>query len=315
VALQKSINTVYYAVGSDPRVGPARVVDMAHAMGVDHIWGTDGTRYDLNDKGDGKTTWTGSQVAPSRISPEVAIGQFGITVQDNAAGIATIAAGGYHYQTHFVMSVSKGSQVAYKEVFKRTDLTSTMHLTPAEIADEAWAMSTVMDNSNGKNKLAGGRQAGAKSGTWEMCSGGGTCKQEWSGQTRDAWWAGFTPKQLATVVHISSARPNENPVAAYYQGNNKKESVMYGITLPGDVWKAYMNKALAGKPKNSMPEPTHANDGQGGEFQPTQDAPQGNPDATTPPGPGNTLPPSPCVPPNCPATLPPTPTPTKGHGG
>ena len=320
-ALKLSTNTVYYAVGLAAH--PDKVIDMAHAMGIQHLWNdVEGKRFDLSDQGDGRATWTGAQVYPNHISPEVAIGQYGITVQDNAAGVATIAAGGVHFDTHFVQGVIRGGQTVYKEVFRRTILaqSAATPLTAPEVDDETWAMSTVIENAGGKNKLAGGRPAASKTGTWEACAIKSQCPpnhQDWVGKNRDAWYAGFTP-DLATVVHIGSTDVN-NEIIGYYQGGSKKESNMFGINLPGDIWKKFMDSVLTGKPKTKLREAPHVGDADRGDpLAPSQPPPSptsdnGNGNGND--GPGN--PPPPCTLPNClPSPSGPVfPSPSKRGGG
>src|SRR5207253_2089690 len=127
-------------------------------------------------------------------------------------------------------------------------------------ADETWAMSTVIENSGGKNKLAGGRPGASKTGTWEACAQRNQCPDhpDWVGKNRDAWYAGFTP-QLATVVHIGSTDP-KNVTIGYYQGGSKKESNMFGINLPGDIWKKFMDSVLNGQPKKGFPDAPRVGD-------------------------------------------------------
>ncbi|TMM40161.1 MAG: penicillin-binding protein [Actinobacteria bacterium] len=306
-ALKLSTNTVYYAVGLAAH--PDKVIDMAHAMGIQHLWNdVEGKRYDLSDQGDGTTTWTGPQLFPSHISPEVAIGQYGITVQDNATGVATIANGGVHVDTHFVEKVTRGGQTVYAEAFPTTKLASTVGLTQPEIADETWAMSTVIENSGGKNKLAGGRPGASKTGTWEACAQRNQCPDhpDWVGKNRDAWYAGFTP-QLATVVHIGSTDP-KNVTIGYYQGGSKKESNMFGINLPGDIWKKFMDSVLNGQPKKGFPDAPRVGDTDKGDpLAPSPPPPSNPPDGNgNQDGNGNgNLPP--CTPPNVPPACIPTP--------
>jgi membrane peptidoglycan carboxypeptidase len=296
-ALKLSTNTVYYGVGV--KVGPDKVIDMAHAMGIQHVWDGNDKRYDLSDKGDGQTTWSGAQLFPTHISPEVAIGQYGITVMDNAAGVATIANGGVHFETHFVQSVSRGGQPVYNEVTKLTNLSQSMHLSRDQMADEQWAMSTVIENSGGVNKL-NGRPAASKTGTWEVCATTNGCPKQYVNQTRDAWYAGFTP-DLATVVHIGSNDPN-NPVAAYYNSGSKKENVMFGINTPGQVWKKFMDTVLKNKDKTKLLQAKHVAGTREGEGQsPEPQQPSNPPDGGNGNGGGNG---QPCVPPNCQPTDP-----------
>jgi membrane peptidoglycan carboxypeptidase len=286
-ALQVSTNVVFYGVGL--KVGPDKVIDTAHAMGVNHIWGNkldpatglptgEYQRYDL-DK------YKGKDLFPHIISPEVAIGQYGITVQDNAAGVATLAAGGVHFATHFVDYVEKGSKIVYHARTSRTLMSDAIGLTSEQVDDATWAMSTVIDNGLAKNKLAGGRRAASKTGTWQLCDAS-TCKsmcqaasckgRDHSAENRDAWYSGFTPHQLATVVHIGSKDPKDQSVS-YFEGKTEKN--MNGANTPGDIWKKFMDTVLAGKPKNPLRSPKHVGRVDGGNAA--------SPQPSAPPDPGN----------------------------
>jgi membrane peptidoglycan carboxypeptidase len=317
-ALQVSTNTVFYGVGQ--QVGPANVIDMMHKMGVDHIWApvidqatgaSRDQRYDL-DK------YAGKDLYPSRLGGEVAIGQYGITVQDNATGMATLAAGGVHTHTHFVDYVMKGTQVVYKARTQQTTA-AQIGLTKAEVDDATWAMSTVIDNGLPKNRLAGGRQAASKTGTWEWCNTAATCKQVCHAPTckgktsanSDAWYAGFTP-QLATVVHIGSKDPNDRSIGYYTSPGH--EANMNGANTPGDIWKKFMDTVLAGKPKVALPQPKHVGRVDGGNAAspvPSDSPTDGNGNGGNP-GDGQ-----PCPQPQVCVTLPPTPdvSPSRKHNG
>jgi membrane peptidoglycan carboxypeptidase len=320
-ALQVSTNTVFYGVGQ--KVGPDNVIDMMHKMGVDHIWApvidastgaAHDQRYDL-DK------YAGKDLFPSKLGGEVAIGQYGITVEDNATGMATLAAGGVHTQTHFVDYVMKGSQVVYKARTKQATA-AQLGLTKAEVDDATWAMSTVIDKGLPKNRLSGGRQAASKTGTWEWCNSASTCKQVCHAPTckgktsanSDAWYAGFTP-QVATVVHIGSKDPSDRSVAYYASPGH--EANMNGANTPGDIWKKFMDTVLNGKPKVALPQPKHVGRVDGGNAASPQPSdpptdPNGNGGGDNPPGNGQ-----PCQQPPICVTLPPSPdpSPSRKHGG
>jgi membrane peptidoglycan carboxypeptidase len=322
-ALQVSTNTVFYGVGLS--VGPDKVIDTAHAMGVNNMWGNvldqktglptgEYQRYDLNK-------YKGKDLFPHMISPEVAIGQYGITVMDNAAGIATLAAGGVHYTTHFVDYVMDGSAVVYKARTSRVLMSEAIGLTREEVDDATWAMSTVIDNGLPKNKLSGGRRAASKTGTWQLCDPS-TCKnyckaasckgRDHSAENRDAWYAGFVP-QLATVVHIGSKDPNDMSVS-YLEGKTEKN--MNGANTPGDIWKKFMDTVLAGKPKLPLPSAKHVGRVDAGNAQspppvePSQDPGNGQGGGGKPGGGPCPVPVDPCP------TVAPTPgiTPTKRRG-
>src|ERR1041384_7609775 len=114
------MNTVYYAVGE--KVGPAKVLDVAHAMGINYMWANDPTKP-TGDRVELTGAHPGEDDVPSKFSNELAIGQFPIPVQDQATGVAAIAGGGIAVKAHFVMKVLRGAQVVYQEQLKQTSLT------------------------------------------------------------------------------------------------------------------------------------------------------------------------------------------------
>jgi membrane peptidoglycan carboxypeptidase len=203
-------------------------------------------------------------------------------------------------------------------------MSEAIGLTREEVDDATWAMSTVIDNGMAKNKLAGGRRAASKTGTWQLCDPS-TCKQfcqaasckgrDHSAENRDAWYAGFTPHQLATVVHVGSKDPKDQSVS-YYEGKTEKN--MNGANTPGDIWKKFMDTVLAGKPKMPLPSPKHVGRVDGGNAaspEPSSAPP------TDPNNPGNGGDPgnggSPCPYPGgiCPTLIPTVPPTRKGGGG
>ena len=76
--------------------------------------------------------------------------------------------------------------------------------------------------------LAGGRTAAAKTGTNQL------------GETRDnrdAWTVGYTPS-LSAAVWVGTDK--SDPI------RTRTGKVVYGATLPGPIWQAFMNAALKG---------------------------------------------------------------------
>ncbi|WP_345631845.1 transglycosylase domain-containing protein [Rugosimonospora acidiphila] len=240
-ALQQSMNTVFYGVGEV--VGAANIINMAKAMGIQHLWapvnGAD-QRFDL-------ANYTGAQISPRYFANEVSIGQYGTTVLDNADGVATLAARGIQAPAHFVDKVFQGSNLVYEAALRQTNVTNTAHLTSQEIDDETWAMSTVIDKGLSKNKLDNDRPAAAKTGTWQYAD---------TSANQDAWYAGFVP-QLATVVHIGSRDPKQMKIQ--YRDSNGLHNIN-GADLPGTLWKTYMDKALKGSPVEALPSAKHVGD-------------------------------------------------------
>jgi membrane peptidoglycan carboxypeptidase len=287
-ALALSLNTVYFAVGKT--VGPANVIDMAKAMGIRHIWDLDNKRWDL-------TQYAGKDLFGPHIGYNVSIGGFGITTLDNADGVATVAARGVQADAHFVVEVDQGAKVVWREVIKQNKITETTGISQQALDDEAWAMQTVNQTGLAKNHLANNRPVGAKTGTWELHN---------TKDNSQAWYVGFTPGQLAVAVNISSRDPKN---LAIRYANGKTTSVMNGTNTPGDIWKKFMDKVLAGQPVKQMPPAKHVGDTTAGNAQSPQ--PSAPADQGGQGGGGNGGGFNPCqIPALCA-----TPTPTKGvHG-
>lgn len=261
-ALQMSLNTVYYAVGV--KVGPDKVIDMAHAMGIDYMWTNDGERVQLTG------TNPGEKLYPHPFSAEVAIGQFGVTVQDQAAGMASIANGKVANQEHFVLKVQRGAQVIYQESTKQTKL-SDYGITPEMMNDEQWATGQVLDPGGTAEgtSLAGGRKAGGKTGTWQYKD---------TSDNAHAWFVGFTPDQLATAVWVGN-KGNEGPIKL---ANHK---AIYGATVPGPIFKAFMDAALKNSPKIDFPKKLGIGDPNAGDAA-SPAPPSAPPSQSTNPFPG-----------------------------
>jgi membrane peptidoglycan carboxypeptidase len=217
------MNTVFYAVGE--RVKPENVVNMAHAMGINHIWDNDRNRYDF----DPANLNVGADVAPSHVSTEVAIGQFPITVVDHANGVATIAAGGVYRPAHFVKSV-EGNGIKYTAPLVAKPLADEGVLTTQQSADLRYAMEQVMAPDAGNNYVnlrPNGFDTGGKSGTWELPN---------STHNGDAWFVGFTPK-LATAVWVGN---KDKPEAIY----TKAGKDIAGANIPGNLFEKVMQAGL-----------------------------------------------------------------------
>lgn len=232
--LQQSMNTVFFAVGE--KVGAAKVLDVAHAMGINNLWANDKTKL-TGDRIALTGSHPGADLVPSKFSTELSIGQFSTTVLDNATGVATIAAGGVAAQSHFVLRVTRGAQTVYQEQIKQNSL-SSIGITPEMINDEQWSMRQVLDANAGNGDkgvmLGGGREAGGKTGTWQLGND--------NNENGHAWFVGFTPGQLATAVWVGNASKEQAL-------RTKSGQKVFGATLPGPIWKKFMDAALKKYPK------------------------------------------------------------------
>jgi membrane peptidoglycan carboxypeptidase len=305
--LRKSLNTMYYAIGTDSRDGmnPGAIVDMAYYLGIRHMWGGDkcgGKRVDLTGKNGGEYTDDGC------IGAEVSFGQFGVPLQDLANVMATYASRGVKADEHFVKSVSHGIGDAHHvDYTAQTRLSKVPNYNEWNNADLTYAMTTVWGNANEKkNQLEGDRPVAAKTGTWELGVG------NLSKVNGTVLLSGFTG---------GDGKPNTGQIAmSVWVGNNgtatKKvngKDVPYLVKVPyasdgppADIFhliaNAYEKNGPDGKPWPIQQFTQHTSTGDPSKGDPT---PPPSPSSTpTPTNPTTTGGPS-CDPTACPGSTPP----------
>jgi membrane peptidoglycan carboxypeptidase len=211
-----SLNTPFYALTL--RIGAAEVIDMAKAAGIDFMWAITGADAGNRLRVDLRST-EGKDLVPSRFSPEVAVGQFPVTVIDQASAMATFAAKGRRAPTHFVKEVSLGGTVVYSE---RVDADgATLPLSADQLADLTWAMSRTT-----AGKVTGIASA-TKTGTWHV----GDTPTDYA----HAWMVGFTP-HLGMAVWVGN-RGEEKVIA------DKAGKAVTGATLPAAIYRAFVTGA------------------------------------------------------------------------
>ena len=121
---------------------PAAVVDMARAAGIDSMWLLPAAVAEPTNESDGQPRQRidlGSPAADSAFGAGVGLGDYPVTVLDQANGMATLAAEGVRAEAHFVRRVSKGSTVVYGEDVPGGGQRPVLE--PAAVADLTWAMS------------------------------------------------------------------------------------------------------------------------------------------------------------------------------
>ena len=178
----------------------------------------------------------------------IALGNKEITAVDLASAYATIAAGGVWHQPHLVASVvTTDGRVLYQSA---TDGERRFSDRVARNVTES--MLDVAGTSG--FALAGGRTAAAKTGTNQL------------GETRDnrdAWTVGYTPS-LSAAVWVGTDK--SDPI------RTRTGKVVYGATLPGPIWQAFMNAALKNddqdefSPYEPMGTAAYANNGGGSSY-------------------------------------------------
>jgi membrane peptidoglycan carboxypeptidase len=240
-----SLNTAYYAVTRE--VGASNVAELAGRAGITKL--------------DGEPI----EQIKSQVNDNIGIGQYGVSVIDHSAGFATFASGGVYAKPHFVQSVTQGEGMLYE---------ATNETRRAVSADIAADVDTVLQHvvENG-DPLAGGREAGGKTGTHQYLD---------TGKNSHAWMAGFTP-QLSTAVWVGNSGADGAIV-------DKRGRNIFGSGLPTDIWKSFMDSALSGMKKEKFPEPAYVGDESKGDAKPPPPpppAPSPTPEPTLPPEPSD----------------------------
>ena len=270
-----SLNVTFFALTE--QLGYPNVIDMAIKAGVDSMWANreQPTRIDLQGK-------AGADVAGD-FSTEVGIGQYGITVEDHANGMATFAAGGKRAQAHFVRSVTKNGDRVYAEQLRQTDI----GLGKEKIAQLNWTLSQVA-----AARLSNGWDSAGKTGTWQYGKS--------TSQNAHTWMVGYTGA-IAAAVWLGTT--DGKPLVTK---NGSTE--VFGANYPGTIWRQFMVDATAAmkldRNKYRFTDPKFP--GETPSAAPTSEPPTPTPEPTRPPEP--TLPPPPTKPPPPPPpTTPPPP--------
>ena len=218
-------------------LGAANVLEMARAAGIADMWDDQRQRVSLADSPNM------ADLSPRRFGTEVGLGQYPVTVLDQANGMATFAARGLRAEAHFVRSVTKGKDTYYSE--KVPDADAPRLLNEQQAADLTWALS-----QSRPARLAGVDAAG-KSGTW----------LDGQGPTH-AWMVGYTTS-LATAVWIGSAG-RERPL------RDSLGRSIFGAGLPAAIYKTFMTGAHAALKlePGRFPPPAHVGDPNRGDAAP-----------------------------------------------
>ncbi|MDI1465997.1 transglycosylase domain-containing protein [Catellatospora sp. KI3] len=274
----KSYNVPFFKIAK--AIGPEEVVGLARRAGIGTMWSTgDGKARHLDDPR--------ADTGRGAFYYQVGFGQYPITVLDHATGVATFAAGGVYHKPHFVVKVERKNRKtgAWETVPGTGEQLVARRAFTKEIADE---VTGVLKQIVGSHALSG-RQAAAKTGTWENGQRDAKGRKRHEGENAHAWFVGYTP-QIATAVWVGNVR-DELPI------RDRNGRPIGGSKLPGDIWEGFMNAAHKAMKLPPQPLP----DGTGGDIG-SKDAGDGVPEPTPTP----TAPPAtpPCDPATCPSPTP-----------
>jgi membrane peptidoglycan carboxypeptidase len=228
----QSYNFPFYWIANN--IGREKVISAAKAAGLKHMFtdttvpnaatatgcsATKKTCVDLT-KTD-STTWKKT----GYFDNEVAFGQYQVVPLEHAEGVATIVAGGVHHAAHFIKSI----KTVDADTGKTTIVNTESKVAPA--AGNRVFPEDQMSNLQGVMKkivikddrnLDNGREAIAKSGTWEEGEGSGDC-----------WFVGGIP-QLAATVWVGGAK---NRVELKESNGHD----MFGAGTPSRIWRQFLN--------------------------------------------------------------------------
>ncbi|QVQ54820.1 penicillin-binding protein [Spiractinospora alimapuensis] len=161
------------------------------------------------------------------LAPTLALGVSDVSPVDQASGFATFANGGEHIEPHVVRSIIDRDGEDQRPAPERNQAMSE-----ATASDVTYALERVITSGTG-TRASIGRPAAGKTGTTDSSVA--------------AWFVGYTP-QLSGAVGI-------------YNGDNQPFSMpgygsLSGGTMPADVWRTFMSRALEGQDVESFSGPS-----------------------------------------------------------
>jgi membrane peptidoglycan carboxypeptidase len=208
-SVQNSLNIPLYDVTAS--LGADKVLSMARDAGVQTIWNDERRRLDLTAP-DGV-----ARALQNGIGLEVGIGQYAVTVLDQANAMATFAAGGVAAQAHFVRTVTQRGRVAYAE--RLPDAGAPPVLSSAQLAD----LSSTLSSQPSSGGVA------TKTGAWQFAAT--------MSENAHAWDIGYT-SVLAGAIWVG-------PKADAHPLIDKDGNPIWGSTLPHDILLAALQQAQA----------------------------------------------------------------------
>lgn len=218
-SVRASLNVPLYDVTAS--VGAANVLAAARDAGIGFIWDNDLHRIDLG------TVDPAEAVGGLGIGMEVGIGQYAVTVLDQAYAMATFAAGGRRADAHFVVTVRRGGETIYSEAMPSPDHPPVLN--PEQVADLTYALT----GESGRNDLA------IKTGDWRYFD---------AVANSSAWSIGYT-SALGVAVWVGSAG-EERPLL------DADGAPIYGAGLPTQILRRVVTgaqTAMGLQPKQFAP--------------------------------------------------------------
>jgi membrane peptidoglycan carboxypeptidase len=208
----KSYNFPFYAITE--AIGQDKVIEAAKDAGLKHLFQDNkNTPVDLT-KTD-SSTWTND------FDYEVGFGQYRVVPLEHAEGVATVVDGGVHHTAHFVEKVTQVNSDTGKTEVRLTENTAGNRVFPADEMSNLQGVMKEVTAADARD-LRNGREAIAKSGTWEYKAGSGDC-----------WFVGGIP-QLAATVWVGGKTQR-------VELHEKNGRDMFGAGTPSKIWDMFLN--------------------------------------------------------------------------
>ncbi|SHN46858.1 transglycosylase domain-containing protein [Cryptosporangium aurantiacum] len=242
-ATVKSLNTVYWALTLE--VGASEVAKLAARAGVKTL--------------NGKPV---EQIA-DELNSGLGIGQYSVSVLEQAAGYGTFANYGTYHEPYFIEKVEDADGTVMWEHAAHT--AEPVRAFSEDVGkDVSYVMQQVYDATN--KKITDGREAAIKTGTQQYRE---------TNDNAHAWMCGYTP-QLATAVWVGGSGDDIRLI------DKTTGERVYGSGIPGKIWRDYMSTALKKQPKEKFESAPHLGDKAGN--APTEEP---SPTPTETPNPDN----------------------------
>ncbi|PRY45825.1 transglycosylase domain-containing protein [Umezawaea tangerina] len=227
-AMVKSVNTVFYDMAVN-KVGTGAVAKAAYQAGIPEDVVVGGEDHKLLKGEDGGDSPDGN------IS--IGGGQTLVRPFDMTSAYATFAARGTYHEPFFITKIeSPDGTLLHQHADKSRSAFDDDPSKSEQIADNVTDVLKDIPKASTRTICAGGRECAGKTGTHEL-DGVDNSK---------AWMVGYTPS-LAAGVYMGTEAGN---VAL----RNADDAPIFGSGLPGQIWKAFMDKALDGSPKETFPK-------------------------------------------------------------
>ncbi|MFT7835247.1 transglycosylase domain-containing protein [Saccharothrix sp. BKS2] len=226
-AMEMSLNTVFYEMVLE--IGTQPVADAAFEAGIPKT---------VNVYGEERKLLSNETGGPPNIGIALGGGEAQVRPFDMASAYATFAARGVYHEPFFVSKITKDDGEA---IYQHVDVSRVaFDADPTKsqnIADNVTeALRPVLKYS--RLECAGGRECAGKTGTHEL--------PDDAGQNSKAWMVGYTPTLSASVW---MGKNEGNKALQDARGNP-----IFGGGLPGQIWKKFMDNALAGSESGRFPK-------------------------------------------------------------